>query len=81
MVTMVGWVLRRLAEEANAGQALFVEECLVGLNATQAATRAGYSKRTANEEGARLLANASVAAAIAEGLASRSQRTQVTALT
>ena len=43
----------------------FVDEYLADLNATQAATRAGYSARTANEQGARLLAKASVAASIA----------------
>jgi phage terminase small subunit len=37
-------------------QARFVEEYLLDLNATQAATRAGYSKKTANEQGAQLLA-------------------------
>jgi phage terminase small subunit len=47
-------------------QARFVDEYLIDLNATQAAIRAGYSERTANEQGSRLLANVSVAAAIAE---------------
>lgn len=59
-------------------QQRFVEEYLVDLNATQAAIRAGYSERTANEQGARLLANASVAAAIAEAQAARSARTEIT---
>lgn len=44
----------------SAKQKKFVHEYLKDLNATQAATRAGYSKRTANEQGARLLANVSV---------------------
>lgn len=57
----------------------FVEEYLVDLNATQAAVRSGYSERTANEQGARLLANASVAEAIAAAQAKRSVRTQITA--
>lgn len=51
-------------EGLNDRQKLFVEEYLLDFNATQAAIRAGYSKETANEQGARLLANASVAAAI-----------------
>jgi phage terminase small subunit len=38
-------------------QQRFLDEYLVDLNATQAAIRAGYSTRTANEQGARLLAN------------------------
>ncbi len=36
-------------------QARFVEEYLIDLNATQAAIRAGYSAKTANEQGAQLL--------------------------
>lgn len=60
-------------------QARFVEEYLVDLNATQAAIRAGYSERTANEQGARLLANASVQAAIAAAVEARSKSTGITA--
>jgi len=60
-------------------QARFVEEYLVDLNATQAASRAGYSPRTANEQGARLLAKASVSAAIQAAQAKRSERTEITA--
>lgn len=44
----------------TAKQKRFCDEYLVDLNATQAAIRAGYSKKTANEQGARLLANVSV---------------------
>lgn len=65
--------------ELTPKQARFVEEYLVDLNATQAATRAGYSARTANEQGCRLLANASVADAIAAAQAERSRRTEITA--
>lgn len=60
-------------------QERFVSEYLLDLNATQAAIRAGYSERTANEQGARLLAKASVAAAIAEAKAARSERTKIDA--
>ncbi len=49
-------------------QRRFAEEYLVDLNATQAAIRAGYSERTANEQGARLLANVSVKTYIDERL-------------
>lgn len=41
----------------------FVQEYLKDLNATQAAIRAGYSARTAKQQGARLLTNADVMAA------------------
>lgn len=60
-------------------QERFVSEYLLDLNATQAAIRAGYSERTANEQGARLLAKVSVAAAIAEAQAARSERTKIDA--
>lgn len=59
-------------------QRVFVAEYLKDLNATQAAIRAGYSARTANEQGARLLANVSVAAAIAKAMDVRSERTEIT---
>ncbi len=59
-------------------QQRFVEEYLVDLNATQAATRAGYSAKTANEQGARLLANVSVAAVITEKQKMREKRTEIT---
>jgi phage terminase small subunit len=38
-------------------QALFIAEYLKDFNATQAAIRAGYSKRSAKQEGSRLLTN------------------------
>lgn len=63
----------------NERQKRFVEEYLLDLNATQAATRAGYSAKTANEQGARLLANVSVSEAIKTALAARSERVQVNA--
>lgn len=45
-------------------QQRFVAEYLVDLNATQAAIRAGYAKSGARTEGARLLANADIAALV-----------------
>lgn len=63
----------------SAKQKLFVKEYLVDLNATQAAIRAGYSVKTANEQGARLLANVSVQEAIQEAMNKRSERTEITA--
>ena len=59
-------------------QARFVEEYLVDLNATQAAIRAGYSKKTAEQQGARLFRNVKVAAAIQEAQEARSERTGIT---
>lgn len=53
-------------KKLTAKQQRFCDEYLIDLNATQAAIRAGYSEKTANEQGARLLANVSVKEYIAE---------------
>jgi phage terminase small subunit len=58
-------------------QQLFVEEYLVDLNATAAARRAGYSARTANEQGAQNLAKLSIQKAIQAAMQARSQRTKI----
>jgi phage terminase small subunit len=44
----------------NDKQRRFCEEYVIDLNATQAAIRAGYSKKTANEQGSQLLAKLSI---------------------
>lgn len=59
-------------------QKRFVDEYLIDLNATQAAIRAGYSPKTANEQGARLLANVSIAQTIQKAMQDREQRTEIT---
>lgn len=66
------------AEIVTPKQATFVREYLIDLNGTQAAIRAGYSAKTANEQAARLLANASVAAAVQGGMDARAKRTEIT---
>ena len=58
-------------------QARFCEEYMIDLNATQAAIRAGYSPKTANEQAARLLANVSIQNRIAQLQAEQSRRTGV----
>lgn len=60
-------------------QERFVAEYLCDLNATQAAIRAGYSAKTAEVQGPRLLGNVRVAAAIAEGQAKRAEKLELTA--
>jgi phage terminase small subunit len=60
-------------------QERFVAEYLIDLNATQAATRAGYSPKTANEQGARLLANVSVRSAVEAAQKDRGERIKATA--
>lgn len=59
-------------------QQKFVDEWLIDMNATAAAIRAGYSPRSADVTGARLLANARVRAYIDERMAEHSRRTGVT---
>ena len=54
-----------------------VEEYLIDLNATQAAIRAGYSAKTADQQGSRMLANVKVQQAISVAMAERSKRTGI----
>ena len=60
-------------------QQRFVEEDPIDLNATQAAIRAGYSERTANQAGPRVLVNVGVAAALRRVMAEHSERAGVDA--
>lgn len=60
-------------------QEMFCREYLVNLNATQAAIRSGYSERTANEQGSRLLTKVSVQERIQELKKERACRVEVTA--
>ncbi|KAA6459653.1 terminase small subunit [Acidobacteria bacterium AB60] len=60
-------------------QKVFVREYLVDLNATKAAERAGYSKKAAHVQGARLLSNAKVQAAISEKQEKRFQKLEISA--
>jgi phage terminase small subunit len=59
-------------------QKRFVAEYLIDLNATAAAIRAGYAKKTANKQGPRLLVNVGIAEAIAQAMQIREKRTEVT---
>jgi len=59
-------------------QRKFVSEYLKDLNATQAATRAGYSERNASKIGPELLGKTGVRAAIEAAQAQREKRTLVT---
>lgn len=62
----------------NARQQRFVEEYLLDLNATQAAVRAGYSKKTAHVIGHENLTKPEIAAAVEAAKAERSKRTEIT---
>lgn len=63
----------------TARQKRFVQEYLIDLNATQAAIRAGYSAKTAEQQGYQLLQKTSVLKAIQEAMGKRSERTEITA--
>lgn len=60
-------------------QQRFVEEYLIDLNATQAAIRAGYSEKTAQEIGSENLSKPMVAKAIADAQLKREERTKIDA--
>ena len=66
-------------DELTPKQATFVREYLVDLNATQAAIRAGYSAKTADVQGPRLLGNVRVATAIQQSMDERADKTGITA--
>ena len=58
----------------NEKQKQFCEEYIIDLNGTQAAIRAGYSKKTANEQAAQLLAKLSIKEYIQKIKNERSER-------
>jgi len=60
-------------------QQCFADEYIVDLNATQAAIRAGYSKRTAQRIGSENLSKPLVAQAIQIAMDKRAARSQLTA--
>lgn len=62
----------------NPKQQRFVEEYLKDLNATQAAIRAGYSPKTAEVQGCRLLRNAQIRDRVTKRQAARAERTEIT---
>jgi phage terminase small subunit len=60
-------------------QSMFVKEYLVDLNGTQAAIRAGYSKKTAGQQSEQLLKNLEIAAAVQAGMAKRAAKVEINA--
>ena len=60
-------------------QKAFVDEYLKDLNATQAAIRAGYSKKTARQTGQENMTKPVIKAAIEQGQNARAERCQVDA--
>ena len=63
----------------NDRQAVFCQEYMVDLNATQAAIRAGYSAKTANKSAWRVMARDDVRREIQRLMGERSDRTRVSA--
>lgn len=61
----------------NLKQRLFVNEYLKDLNAKQAAIRAGYSERSAEVTGSRLLSHAKVSEAIGRATEKRVEKTKI----
>ena len=62
----------------TAKQKQFVEEYLIDLNATQAAIRAGYSKRTAEVQGHENLRKPYISSEIERRMKDREKRTEIT---
>ncbi|MFP6783691.1 terminase small subunit [Pseudomonas sp. FW306-2-2C-D06B] len=62
----------------TAKQQRFVDEYLIDLNATQAAIRAGYSPKTADQQASRLLTNVKVRQYLAQRQGERAERTSIT---
>lgn len=67
-------------KKLTARQQRFVEEYLIDLNATQAAIRAGYSKKTAVKTASENLTKQDIAVAIQIGRAKLSEKAQRTAI-
>lgn len=59
-------------------QEQFVREYLIDLNATQAAIRAGYTAKRADQAGYELLSNPEIKAAISEAVGKRAEKLEIT---
>ncbi len=68
-----------MTKKLTAKQLRFVEEYIIDLNATQAAIRAGYSKKTAYSIGQNLLKKVEIQKLLVSAKLKRSERTEVTA--
>ena len=67
-----------MAKQLTAKQERFAQEYLIDLNASRAAIRAGYSKKTARSQGQRLLTNADIRKFICEKRQALSAKTEIT---
>ena len=71
--------MKKSTKGLNDKQAMFCLEYIVGFNATQAAIRAGYSKKTAGAQGHDLLKKPEIQKEIVANVAERAERTKVDA--
>jgi len=62
----------------NPKQSRFCQEYIIDLNATQAAIRAGYSPKTAQEQSSRLLSKDIIQTEIQKAMCERGKRTEIT---
>lgn len=62
----------------TAKQETFIKQYLIDLNATQAAIRAGYSEKTAQEQSSRLLSNVIIQTEIQKAMDKRSNKLEIT---
>ena len=62
----------------NTKHQMFVDEYIIDFNAKEAAIRAGYSPKTAAQQGSRLLQDERIAEAIDEAIAKRTKRMHIT---
>jgi len=65
------------SEKLPVRQQRYVDDFLISGNMTKAAEAAGYSKKTAPQQGSRLYKNVKVRAAIDAAMAARSKRTEI----
>lgn len=63
----------------SAKQSAFIHEYMIDLNATQAAIRAGYSKKTARQTAAKMLSKGNIQDYIADAKKKRIERVQIDA--
>jgi phage terminase small subunit len=66
-------------EDLDPKRRRFVEQFRISLNATEAAVKAGYSRKTARQQGSRLLTFVDIQEALAEVQAEDAERCQVEA--
>lgn len=67
------------AKKLTDKQARFVAEYLIDLNATQAAVRSGYSAKSADKQGYKMLCHPAIAAALSAKQGQRLKRREITA--